>query len=1430
MASLQELISLGKELGYEGDELRQFVKEEQDNARDMRAREREFEIEKIGKQRELIELEQVKIEKEQVKIEKERLAREEDYNIQLKMIEAETERLKAETELRNSTTNDDATSSAIKVKGPALPNFDDAKDDLDAYLRRFELFATAAKWQKENWAIALSSHLTGRALEVYSRLPHDEAHDYDKVKLSLMERFECTEEGFRNKFRSAKPQKGEQVKQFVSRLRNLFNRWLELSKCEVSVKGITNLLVAEQLLQTCGNDLQVYLKERLPLTLENMVSLAEGYVLAHGGFHTNISTDNLLKFQESSFVKKQNFSQMKCFSCGKVGHKAVNCYSRNSFKNNKQAVGNVEVVGKKSKENSSIGKAAVCAHSEILECGHIVEVVSCLANMPVKKGIICEDTEVEVLRDTGCSTVIVKRDLVPESCLTGKKSLVRLANGQIHSYPLASFSVVTPYFSGNLTAICMEKPLYDLMIGNIPGATPLQKTEGNEASAVTRAGSKEKSTPLRKLNNPNIADGFDLDRKDLKIAQEEDESLKKWFSYARENRPLNKNGKGKVVLKHEILYRVFKGKDTEHFQLVLPKSLRRPVLQLAHESAFGGHQGTAKTLGKIQQEFAWPGMVADITRYCQSCDICQRVSPKGRVPKVPLGEMPLIDVPFKRVAADLIGPIEPRSSSGKKYILTVVDYATRYPEAIALSSITTEQVAEAMIEIFSRLGVPEEIVTDRGSQFTSDMMNEVRRLLSIKHLPTTPYHAMGNGLVEKFNGTLKSMLKKMCIEQPKLWDRYLPAVLFAYREAPQISTGFSPFELLYGRTIRGPLTILRELWDKEEKEGEYVSTYEYVFKLREQLEETCKLAHEQLKKSQQKYKFYFDRHTKDRKFQVGDQVLVLLPTAHNKLLLQWKGPFKVLHKKGQLDYIIDMDGHNKIFHANMLKFYHSRFKDETQEVNEVATAVIDGTETENEERELILPNISRTETWKDVEVCNGISLDQKKEVSDLLKGFGDVLSDVPGRTHLVSHTIKLVEEELVRSKPYPIPYHLREDVNKEIEDMLKSKVIEPSDSPFSTPMIVVKKPGNGKRICLDFRKLNCLTVLDAEPMPDPEEIFAKLNGNYYFSKLDLCKGYWQVPLDENCKQYTAFPTDLGLFQFTVLPFGLVNAPATFNRLMRKVLKGLKGVKHFLDDILIFAKSWSEHMEILKEVLSRLRAAGLTAKLSKCSIAMKTLTYLGHVIGDNILRPMQDKVTKILAANSPTTKKELRSFLGLCGYYRKFIPNFATISVPLTDLTKKQMPNKLRWGELQEDAFRVLKEKISSEPVLLLPDLSREFILRTDASSTGLGAVLLQEHEGIKRPVAYASRKLFNRERNYSVIEREALGLVWAIHKFSAYLYGKAFVVETDHRPLTYLNSARSLNSRLMRWSLSLQPYMIKVNYIKGSDNFGEDYLSRIVHN
>ena len=266
-------------------------------------------------------------------------------------------------------------------------------------------------------------------------------------------------------------------------------------------------------------------------------------------------------------------------------------------------------------------------------------------------------------------------------------------------------------------------------------------------------------------------------------------------------------------VKDGVLYRFYKSTQGKTLkQVMVPEPLRERVMDVAHSSIMGAHMGVQKTMDKIKSNFYWPGIHGDVTRFCRSCDICQRTIQKGKVPKVPLELMPLIDTPFKRVAVDLIGPIHPPSEQGHRYILTLVDYATRYPDAAPLKSISTEAFAEALVDMYSRLGVPEEILSDLGTQFVSECMQEVSRLFSIKQLSTTPYHPMCNGLVEKFNGSLKSMLKKLCSEQPKHWHRYINALLFAYREVVQGSTGFSPFELLFGRTVRGPMMILKQLW------------------------------------------------------------------------------------------------------------------------------------------------------------------------------------------------------------------------------------------------------------------------------------------------------------------------------------------------------------------------------------------------------------------------------------------------------------------------------------------------------------------------------------------------------------------------------------------------------------------------------------------
>lgn len=1142
MTSLKELLDLGRELGYEGSDLLEFTRAEQAQERENRQREREDRAREQEREERMRERE--------IAFEREEREKDRAYQLQMAQLKVTQSDSEKEGDVSDSSVK---VNPLVKVKGPSLPVFDENCDDLDAYLRRFELFANTAGWPEESWAIILSSHLKGVALEVYSRLGQGDALNYEKVKKALMIRFECTEEGFRQKFRSSKPQRGENVSQFLTRLRNCLNRWIELSNCNKTYEGVLDLFIAEQFLKVCGKQLQMYLREKMPLSLGKMIEKAEKYVTAHGGLYQNAKTSHQFtkKGQETTNdeVEPQRSEksvstgkEIRCFKCHKLGHKSFNCPPKSKGEG-----------GATKKE--AYTKKDVCAHAEVLACGHVVEVVSAMAALPTVRGTVC-GRDVEVLRDTGCSTVVVRKSLVPHECMTGKHCLVKLIDSQVCKYPLAQITVNTPYYSGSAAAVCMDTPIYDLIIGNIAGATCLSdhgsiKQEVVNA-VVTRAAGKRPPRTRQQLRSFDLTDQLSMTPADLKHSQQEDVTLKRWLEKAQDEKWLDKMRRAKVIMDNGLLYRIVQDEQRELKQLVLPTKVRSAVMKVGHECLFGGHLGATKTLGRLQQDFAWPGMIPDIRRYCQSCDICQKTTPKGKVGKVPLGEVPVIEVPFKRVAVDLVGPIEPRSEQGNRYILTLVDYATRYPEATALTGIDTEQVAEALINIFSRVGVPEELVSDRGSQFTSGMMDEVRRLLSIKHLPTTPYHAMGNGLVEKFNGTLKSMLKKMCAEQPSTWDRYLPAVLFAYREAPQVSLGFSPFELLYGRTVRGPSSILRELWDQE-KVSEVNTTYQYVFELREKLEETCKLAHENLRKAQGRYKFYYDRKAKDKKFKVGDKVLLLLPTTHNKLLLQWKGPYPVVERKGQMDYIVDMNGKHKIFHANMLKRYVSRPDDTEDSATAVCSTAVVDCEEDADLSELVLLSLNRKEKWEDVNINAKLTAIQQQEVNDLLLEFDGVLSDIPGRTSVIKHQINLVQEEVVRSRPYKIPFSLRSQVNQEIEDMLKLKVIEPSNSPYVTPIVVVKKPDNSNRICLDFRRLNQITVFDSEPMTDPDQIFANIRGSKYFSKLDLSKGYWQVPLEEESKQYTAFPTDKGLFQFTVLAFGLVNAPATFNKLMRSVL-------------------------------------------------------------------------------------------------------------------------------------------------------------------------------------------------------------------------------------------------------------------------------------
>nr|KAI8738399.1 hypothetical protein BgiMline_025302 [Biomphalaria glabrata] len=642
--------------------------------------------------------------------------------------------------------------------------------------------------------------------------------------------------------------------------------------------------------------------------------------------------------------------------------------------------------------------------------------------------------------------------------------------------------------------------------------------------------------------------------------------------------------------------------------------------------------------------------------------------------------------------------------------------------------------------------------------------------------------------------------------------------------------GYSPYQIIYGSHPRGPLEILRQTWTKEHLDEEVKSASKYVQDLRGRLHEVRSMARENLLKARKRQGRYYNQRAKERSLNVGDKVLLLLPKSTNKLQICWQGPFEVTKKVSPTNYVIKMGHKEKLYHINLLK----RYLEGTPSGSAQNLLAISVAEDVDEPTILVEYPLRPGETHKDISIGPQLDANQTAEIKLLLSEFQDVLSDKPGRTTLERFSMKLLSPEPIRVRAYPLPHAKAGIVEQEVEELLKAGIIAPSVSPYNAPVVLVRKQDGSHRMCIDFRRLNAVAEFQAEPLPDPATIFAKLSDAKYFSKFDLSRGYYQIEVDQSCRPMLAFSTPQGHYEFQTVPFGLNNSSSVFTRMMRKLLAPINhpGIQNFIDDILVATETWPEHVRLISSLLNRLRETGLTARPTKCLIGYNRLKFLGHTIQLNQLLPDEEKVAQLLAAPRPIDKSGVRSFLGMCGYYQKFIPHYNSVAAPLSDLTKKSQPDKVIWSRECEDAFQTLKRCLTSSPVLKLPNLSRNFVLRTDASGSGLGAVLMQTAEETGDtlfPVAYASRKLSQAESNYAAIELECLALVWAIEKFQAYLYGKHFILQTDHKPLSYLSSSKHLNARLMRWSLLLQPYSFQIEHVPGNENLAPDFLSRHAH-
>ncbi|XP_042611929.1 uncharacterized protein LOC122144820 [Cyprinus carpio] len=1266
-------------------------------------------------------------------------------------------------------------------------------EDIEHYLTTFERIAQACRWPKQDWALHLLPLLTGKARAAYVAMDSDDAINYDDVKQAILDKFEINNETYRQRFRSYSAQEDETPRELQVRLKDLYEKWM--TPKHRTKEEIGDQIVLEQFLKLLSLDTRTWVKQNNPTSSRQAAEMAEAFMAARqslnqprrwrnysisptgksgDGLSSGLTNSNL-----SSYVPHVNLGTdtnkhqgvvnrykgkavIVCHACGQPRHKKVDCPVQ------------------------KVSNTRLCyVPRPLLE----------FSDLELNKDTVIEvkigNKFYKALVDSGSSQTLVRTECLIEFDISSQSKLrVRCIHGDEREYPKTDLVIEIDNQAYNLSVGVVEQAPYPVILGrDVPVLVDLLQTDRAlaEARVVTRAQAKydgtckqslkdlpfdvhpkvrksrrdrrqrkvEGTKMVEKLPKPST-DEIEHISHDIVQLQRPDKTLKSLFEKAENMTSSLMVQKDHFVIRDDRLY--VRGAEGE--RLVVPEPIRLKMLQLGHSVPWAGHLGQQKTLARIASRFYWPRLYMDVMDFCRSCPECQLVSPAKKGDRAPLVSLPIIDVPFSRIAMDIVGPLQ-RSSTGNRYILVGADYATRYPEAFPLKKIKTRQIVNALIQLFSRVGIPKEIITDQGTNFTSKQIKQVYSMLRIHPIQTTPYHPQTDGMVERFNQTLKSMLRKFVSETGADWDHWLPYLMFAYREVPQVSTGYSPFELLYGRQVRGPLDVLKEAWEADNG-SEHINILSYVIKMREKMDSMVEMVRSNMTNAQQQQKQWYDQSSRSRTLSPGQKVLLLLPTSDSSLLAKWQGPYEVVRKLSSTSYEILLPDRRKkyqVFHINLLRPWHERKGSWSEQL--WARKV----DEEEEVEEQYFPVDKEVPTFPAVD-----HLTTKQQIEFQKRVPEGLFSDKPGKTKLLQHNISLLKTEPIRQTHCRVPARLLPALKNEVKVMLDLGIIEPSRSEWCSPVVLVPKKDGTLRFCVDFSKLNAVSAFDPYPMPRVDELIERLGKAKYLTTLDLCKGYWQVPLTESAKELTAFRVPSGLSHFRFMPFGLHGAAATFQRLVDQVLRGMDSfAAAYIDDIVIFSATWEEHFGHLAEVFDRVKRAGLVVNAKKCQIAKPEVTYLGYVLGGGSIRPQVDKVQAILSCVPPTTKKSVRSFLGLSGWYRRFVPNFASRAAVLTDLTRKSSPIRVKWTPECEQAFQDLKFCLCKSPVLQSPDFDLPFIVQTDASEIGLGAVLLQGEGPDRHPVQYISRKLFPREANYSTIEKEALAIKWALDTLKYYI-------------------------------------------------------------
>ena len=629
----------------------------------------------------LCDMEKAKLALEQDKINSQQFQQQRDYEfkcqLQDRQHEGELERLEAQKALTQPR-------ETIKAKAPKIPAFNEGKDEMDSFLLRFERYATAQKWEPDTWATGLSALLQGKALDVYALMPKEDALNYDKLKVALLKRYELTEEGFKRKYKKCRPENGETFQQFTTRMKSYFTRWIDMASIEKSYEGLQDLILREQLTFICNSDLELFLREREPKSLEQASKLADQYKearyvdivsLTYKNNERSRSRSNSESRSRSPITRSPNQGnqgyprpRVRCYNCGgphvrrfcpqlkqgimKAG--AVD-YRRSRSPTRKVTFQTQEPEVPKeetAKDGNQNTEPKVCGACLILtdavnysqattneremvktSVGSAIKVssVSSLSEMSTVQGFVGEKP-VEVLRDTGCSGVIVSKDLVPESAYTERSQTMVMVDYSSRVVPEVKVSIDTPYYKGEVLALCVEKPLVGLIIGNIPGARE-RNPDINWVPALavqTRAQAKREGV-TSKLKTPSIID-ININPEQVSKAQKDDVSLTTTRNRCETNETI---GKATFFKKNDLLYRKFSSPNVEQGkifeQLIVPEQYRELVMQLAHESILTGHLSVTSSVHKVLSEYYWPGIYRDVKRFVQSCEVCKSVLHKGKI-------------------------------------------------------------------------------------------------------------------------------------------------------------------------------------------------------------------------------------------------------------------------------------------------------------------------------------------------------------------------------------------------------------------------------------------------------------------------------------------------------------------------------------------------------------------------------------------------------------------------------------------------------------------------------------------------------------------------------------------------------------------------------------------------------------------------------